>query len=116
MLIEHQLTRYRIGDMFRRLEMCRAVARRSLAYARLTPQGHPWATASGKVTVTEEALKIVSDALQLFGGNGLTREYPIEKLYRDARAALIEDGDSYMLTTRLGLLAQQLYEDGWTKN
>ena len=116
LLMDHQLTRYRLGDMLRRLEMCRAVARRSLAYARLTPQGHPWATASGKVTVTEEALKIVSDALQLFGGNGLTREYPIEKLYRDARAALIEDGDSYMLTTRLGLLAQQLYEDGWTKN
>ncbi|MBW7015220.1 acyl-CoA dehydrogenase family protein [Pseudomonas sp. N040] len=116
LLMDHQLTRYRIGDMLRRVELCRAVARRSLAYARLTPQGHPWATASGKVTVTEEAMKVVSEALQLFGGNGLTREYPIEKLFRDARAALIEDGDSYMLTTRLGFLAQQMYEDGWTKN
>ncbi len=115
-LIDHQLTRYRIGDMFRRVELCRAVARRSLTYARTTPQGHPWATASGKVTVTEEALKIVSEALQLFGGNGLTREYPIEKIYRDTRAALIEDGDSYMLTTRLGLLAQQLFAEGWTQN
>ena len=116
LLIDHQLTRYRLGDMLRRVELCRAVARRSLAYARLTPQGHPWATASGKVTVTEEAMKVVSEALQLFGGNGLTREYPIEKLFRDARAALIEDGDSYMLTTRLGFLAQQMYEDGWARN
>jgi alkylation response protein AidB-like acyl-CoA dehydrogenase len=115
-LMEHQLTRYRIGDMMRRLEMCRAVARRSLAYARLTPSGHPWATASGKVTVTEEAMKIVNDALQLFGGNGLTREYPIEKIYRDARAALIEDGENMMLSTRLGFLVQQMYEDGWTRN
>ena len=40
-LIDHQLTRYRIGDMMRRVELCRAVARRSLAYARLTPSGHP---------------------------------------------------------------------------
>jgi alkylation response protein AidB-like acyl-CoA dehydrogenase len=116
LLMEHQLTRYRIGDMMRRVELCRAVARRSLAYARLTPQGHPWATASAKVTVTEEALRVVSEALQMFGGNGLTREYPIEKLFRDARAALIEDGENHMLTTRLGFLVQQLYDEGWTQN
>lgn len=115
-LIDHQLTRYRIGDMMRRVELCRGVARRSLAFARLTPQGHPWATASGKVTVTEEAEKVVMEAFRLFGGNGTTREYPIEKLVRDVRAALIEDGENMMLTTRLGFLCQQLYEDGWTQN
>jgi len=92
------------------------VARRSLAYARLTPVGHPYATASGKVTVTEEAMKIASEALQLFGGAGTSREYPIEKLFRDARASLIEDGENYVLTMRLGLLAQQLYAEGWTQN
>lgn len=116
LLIDHQLTRYRIGDLMRRVELCRAVARRSLAYARLTPSGHPWATASGKVTVTEEAEKIVAEAFRLFGGNGTTREYPIEKLVRDVRAALIEDGENMMLTTRLGFLCQQLYEDGWAQN
>jgi alkylation response protein AidB-like acyl-CoA dehydrogenase len=110
LLIDHQLTRYRIGEMMRRVELCRGVARRSLAYARLTPRGHPWATASAKVTVTEEAEKVVMDAFRLFGGNGTTREYPIEKLVRDARAALIEDGENTMLTTRLGFLCQLLYE------
>jgi alkylation response protein AidB-like acyl-CoA dehydrogenase len=116
LLMEHQLTRYRIGDMMRRVELCRAVARRSLAFARMTPQGHPWATASGKVTVTEEAEKVVMEAFRLFGGNGTTREYPIEKLVRDVRAALIEDGENMMLTTRLGFLCQQMFEDGWTQN
>jgi len=115
-LIDHQLTRYRLGDMMRRVELCRAVARRSLAYARQTPSGHPWATASGKVTITEEADRIVAEAFRLFGGNGTTLEYPIEKLVRDVRSALIEDGENYMLTTRLGFLCQQLYEDGWTQN
>lgn len=115
-LIDHQLTRYRLGDMLRRVELCRAVARRSLAYARLTPSGHPWATASGKVTVTEEAEKVVSEAFRLFGGNATTLEYPIEKLVRDTRSALIEDGENTMLTTRLGYLCQQLYEEGWTQN
>lgn len=116
LLIDHQLTRYRLGDMMRRVELCRGVARRSLAYARLTPHGHPWATASAKVTVTEEAEKVVMEAFRLFGGNGTTREYPIEKLVRDARAAVIEDGENTMLTTRLGFLCQQLYADGWTQN
>lgn len=116
LLIDHQLTRYRLGDMFRRVELCRSVARRSLAYARLSPSGHPYATASGKVTVTEEAMKVATEALQLFGGAGTSREYPIEKLLRDARAAQIEDGENYMLTMRLGLLAQQLYAEGWTQN
>ena len=116
LLIDHQLTRWRLGDMMRRVELCRAVARRSLAYARQSPAGHPYATASGKVTVTEEALKVASEALQLFGGAGTSREYPVEKLFRDARSALIEDGENNVLTMRLGVLCQQLYAEGWSNS
>lgn len=115
LLAEHQLTRYRLGDMMRRVELCRSVARRSLAFARQSPQIHPWATASAKVTITEEALKVSSEALQLFGGCGTSREYLAEKLFRDARSALIEDGENYMLTMRLGHLCSQLYEQGWSR-
>jgi len=114
-LIDHQLTRWRLGDMLRRVELCRSVARRSLAYARLSPQSHPYVTASAKVTVTQEAMKIADEALQLFGGSGTSREYPVEKLYRDARLALIEDGENYVLTMRLGVLAEQLYAEGWSQ-
>ncbi|WP_235028545.1 acyl-CoA dehydrogenase family protein [Caballeronia choica] len=116
LLIDHQLTRYRVGDMLRRVELARSVARRSLAYARQSPFTHPYATASAKVTVTEEALKVASEALELFGGAGTSREYPIEKLFRDARAALIEDGENYIITARVGLLAQQLYAEGWAQS
>ena len=61
-------------------------------------------------------MKVATEALQLFGGNGLTREYPLEKILRDVRAALIEDGENYVLTMRLGLLAGLLFEDGWARN
>jgi acyl-CoA dehydrogenase len=115
-LIEHQLTRYRIGEMLRRVEICRSVARRSLAYSRLSPLTHPYVTAAGKVTVTQEAMKVVDEAFQLFGGAATSREYPIEKIFRDARAALIEDGENTILTMRLGVLAQQLYAEGWSQN
>lgn len=116
LLIDHQLTRYRLGDMLRRVELARATARRSLAYARLSANSHPYVTGSAKVTVTEEAMRVADEALQLFGGAGTSREYPIEKLFRDARAALIEDGENRVLTMRLGLLAQQLYAEGWARN
>ncbi|SDU09440.1 Acyl-CoA dehydrogenase [Pseudomonas pohangensis] len=116
LLIDHQLTRFRLGDMLRRVELCRGVARRSLAYARQTPHGHAYATASAKVTVTQECMQVVDEALQLFGGAGLSREYAIEKIYRDARAALVEDGENRVLTMRLGMLAQQLYAEGWSQN
>ncbi|WP_332670140.1 acyl-CoA dehydrogenase family protein [Aromatoleum sp.] len=52
----------------------------------------------------------------MHGGNGVMRDFGIEKLFRDARAAQIEDGENYVLTMRLGLLAQQLYADGWSNN
>jgi acyl-CoA dehydrogenase len=115
LLIEHQMTQLRVGEMLRRLEMARAIARRSLAFSRISPQSHPYATAQAKVSVTEEAMKITHEAFQLFGGNGTTREFPIEKLFRDVRSALIEDGENYHLTLRLGVLAARLYQSGWTK-
>lgn len=115
LLINHQLTRYRLGDMMRRVEIARSVARRSLAFARLSPKSHPYVTASAKVTVTDEAMKVATEAFQLFGGAGTSREYPIEKIFRDCRAALIEDGENTILTMRLGLLCGLLYEEGWAR-
>jgi alkylation response protein AidB-like acyl-CoA dehydrogenase len=114
-LINHQMTQLRIGEMFRRLEMARAIARRTLSFARAGSHGHPYVTAQSKASVTEEAMKIVHEAFQLFGGNGTTREYPIEKLFRDTRSALIEDGENYAITYRLGVLASRLYQNGWAQ-
>ncbi|MEC3768549.1 acyl-CoA dehydrogenase family protein [Cupriavidus sp. SS-3] len=115
LLMDHQMTHLRVGEMLRRLEMARAIARRSLAFARLSPQSHPYATAQAKVSVTEEAMKITHEAFQLFGANGTTREFPIEKLFRDVRSALIEDGENYVLASRLGVLAGRLYQNGWAR-
>jgi len=57
---------------------------------------------TSKVTATQTAFEVASDALQLFGGNGLTREYPIEKILRDARVSLIEDGCNEILAIKGG--------------
>ncbi|MEL7939431.1 acyl-CoA dehydrogenase family protein, partial [Pseudomonas delhiensis] len=51
---------------------------------------------------TEHAFEVASDAIQMFGGNGLTREYPVEKIFRDARASMIEDGCNQILAIKGG--------------
>ena len=53
---------------------------------------------ASKTFVTNTAFEVASDAVQIYGGNGLSREYPVEKLLRDARASLIEDGCNDMLS------------------
>ena len=41
---------------------------------------------------------VASEAIQIFGGNGLSKEYPVEKIMRDARASMIEDGCNEVLS------------------
>ena len=75
----------------------------SVAIADATlPGGVPFQHAAAtKVLATQTAFEIAHDAIQTLGGNGLTHEYLAEKLFRDARASLIEDGENSML----GLMA-----------
>ncbi len=97
-IFEHQNVKARLFEMFRKVEAARSLNRRVIAYntANVPPQLH-YAIAS-KVTSTNTAFEVASSALQIFGGNGLSREYPIEKLMRDARASMIEDGCNDVLS------------------
>jgi alkylation response protein AidB-like acyl-CoA dehydrogenase len=45
-----------------------------------------------KCFATDAAMKATTDAVQIFGGNGYTREYPVEKLMRDAKLMQIYEG------------------------
>ena len=55
-----------------------------------------------KIQGTEAAFQNTHEAIQLFGGNGMAKEYLIEKLFRDARATLIEDGSNQTLAIAAG--------------
>ncbi|MBI4514230.1 MAG: acyl-CoA/acyl-ACP dehydrogenase [Deltaproteobacteria bacterium] len=102
-IIQHQSVKARLFEMFRKVEAARSLARRVMVYnATNTPPALQYAVAS-KVTATSTAFEVASAALQIFGGNGLSREYPIEKLLRDARASMIEDGCNEVL----GLVAAE---------
>lgn len=115
-LAQHQLVRYRLGEMYKKVEACRAMTRHAAHYLRTADSPHSTVSSTSKVFVTQTAFEVANDALQLMGGVGLTKEYPAEKLLRDARAALIEDGENYFLTLRLGTTVCNLYEAGWTQD
>jgi alkylation response protein AidB-like acyl-CoA dehydrogenase len=53
---------------------------------------------ASKTYCTTCAFEVASAAVQTFGGNGLTRDHPVEKLLRDARASMIEDGCNDVLS------------------
>jgi len=115
LLIQHQLVQYRLGNMARKVEAMRAVSRRATDYTFLSPAKHPYFTAGSKVTCTDLAFEVADEAVQLFGGYGLSREYPVEKLFRDARAARIEDGENHLLSMKFGYLTSLLHRAGWAQ-
>jgi acyl-CoA dehydrogenase len=116
LLAEHQLVLYRLGAMASKVEMMRALSRHATEYTFVSPQKHPYFTGSTKAACTDLAFEVADEALQLFGGNGLTREYPVEKLFRDARAARIEDGENHLLTMKFGDLTSLLHKGGRPKS
>jgi alkylation response protein AidB-like acyl-CoA dehydrogenase len=96
-LCEHQLVQKKLFDMFIKVESARALSRSAMIYNATTiPPATHYSIAS-KVYCTGVAFEVASDAVQLFGGMGLCKELLVEKLFRDARASMIEDGSNEVL-------------------
>ena len=95
---EHQAVQLKLMDMFIKVEAARQLSRAAMVYNSTTvPPALQYSIAS-KVFCTRAAFEVASDALQLHGGIGLAKEMLIEKIFRDARAALIEDGTNEVLS------------------
>ncbi len=103
-ILNHQSVRSRLFHMFRKVEISRALLRRTAEFNALSAQPALQGSIATKITATQYAFEVASDALQIFGGNGLTKEYPMEKLLRDARAGLIADGCNEILAIKGGSL------------
>lgn len=103
-IIRHQDVSRRIFHMARRVELARAMARRVHEYNATAPIPALQAAMFSKITATQTAFDVASDAIQLLGGNGVTNDYPAEKIFRDARSSMIEDGCNEMLAIKGGVL------------
>jgi alkylation response protein AidB-like acyl-CoA dehydrogenase len=96
-LCRHQLVQHRLFDLFTKVEACRALSRAAMLCRtedRLPPIERAIAA---KVFCTRTAFEVADSALQLFGARGLTRECLAGKLFRDARASMIQYGPNDVL-------------------
>lgn len=115
-LIEHQSVQQKLFDMFRKVEASRQLCRASFVYNWSHPmqpekRSIEYAVAA-KTFGTQTALEVSSDAIQIHGGIGISKEYLVEKLFRDARTTLICDGSNDTLSIVGGYTIGHKYPRG----
>jgi alkylation response protein AidB-like acyl-CoA dehydrogenase len=96
-ICEHQWIQQKLFEMFTKVESARTLSRAAMIYNRETMPPAVELSIASKIHSTKVAFEVANDAVQLFGGYGLSKEYLIEKIFRDARASLIEDGCNEVL-------------------
>src|ERR1700759_1501330 len=85
---------FQLADMAAAVDAARLLSWRAAWMAR---QGKPFTRAEGsmsKLVASETAVRVTEQAIQLLGGNGYTREYPVERWHRDAKIFTIFEGTS----------------------
>jgi alkylation response protein AidB-like acyl-CoA dehydrogenase len=99
-LVEHQSVQQKLFDMFRKVEASRQLCRAAFVYNWSNPPEKRVIEYSmaAKTFATQAALEVTSDAIQIHGGIGISKDYLVEKLFRDARTTLICDGSNDILS------------------
>ncbi|GAA1010180.1 acyl-CoA dehydrogenase [Acrocarpospora pleiomorpha] len=90
-IIEHQGLAFLLADMEAAVQSARAT---TLHAARLKDQGRPFSreAAIAKMVATDNAMKVTTDAVQVLGGYGYTRDFPVERYMREAKVMQIFEG------------------------
>jgi len=105
---EFQGLEFKLGDMAARLEAARGVLERG---ARAHMAGDPRSrrlSSLAKLFASETAMEVTRQAVQVFGGYGYSREYPVERLFRDAKVTEIYEGTNEIHRV---IAARQFYRE-----
>jgi acyl-CoA dehydrogenase len=88
-----QAIAFMLADMATKIEAARLLTYQA---AFLESQGLPYgkASAMAKLFASEVAMEVTTNAVQIFGGYGYTRDYPVERFMRDAKITQIYEGTS----------------------
>ncbi|WP_313703069.1 acyl-CoA dehydrogenase family protein [Massilia sp.] len=92
-IFEHQSVQFKLSEMAMKIEAARQLI---LHAASMKDAGLPCLkeAAMAKLFASEMAERVVSDAMQIFGGYGYVADFPIERIYRDVRVCQIYEGTS----------------------
>lgn len=98
-IAEHQMVQGKLFSMFALVEQARALSRAvNAGLATAGGSGGLVHAITAKVSCTQAAYAVAGDAVQVFGAMGLAKGLLVEKVLRDTRAALIEDGVNEFLS------------------
>jgi alkylation response protein AidB-like acyl-CoA dehydrogenase len=100
-IIDHQGLAFVLADMAAAVGSARATY---LAAARLKDQGLPFSTEASiaKMVATDNAMKVTTDAVQVHGGYGYTRDFPVERYMREAKVMQIFEGTNQIQRMVIG--------------
>jgi alkylation response protein AidB-like acyl-CoA dehydrogenase len=90
---QHQMVQWMLADMATAVDAARLLAWRA---AVLKDRGRPYGTAASmaKLFASEAAMRVATDGIQIHGGYGYIKEYPLERFFRDAKITQIYEGTS----------------------
>ncbi len=94
-LVEFQAMQFQLAEMATEIEAARLLVYNA---ARLKDAGQDFLkeAAMCKYFTSQVAERVASQAVEIFGGSGFVKDYPVEKLYRDAKIGKIYEGTSFM--------------------
>jgi butyryl-CoA dehydrogenase len=92
-IAEHQAIQFKLADMSTEIDAARLLTYRA-AWLKEQGEPHTEAGAKAKLFASEMATRQTSAAIQILGGYGYTKEFPVERYYRDAKITEIYEGTS----------------------
>jgi alkylation response protein AidB-like acyl-CoA dehydrogenase len=98
---EFQGMQFKLADMATRVEAARALLYRAAA-AKDAGERVTQLASMSKLFASETAMWVTTQAVQVFGGYGYVKEYPVERLFRDAKVTEIYEGTSEIQRTVIG--------------
>ena len=92
-IAEHQAIQWKLADMSTEIDAARLLVYRA-AWLKERGEPHTEAGAKAKLYASEMARRQTGEAIQILGGYGYTKEFPVERYYRDAKVTEIYEGTS----------------------
>ncbi|HAR97103.1 MAG TPA: acyl-CoA dehydrogenase [Deltaproteobacteria bacterium] len=111
-IVSFQAIQHMLADMAIQVEAARALVYSVARYIDSNPKDFSKASAMAKVFPSDMAMKVTVDALQVFGGYGYMKEYPIEKMMRDAKILQIYEGTNQI---QRNVIALELIKEAASK-
>src|SRR4029450_5958809 len=113
-IAEHQAIQFKLADMATKVEAARLL---TLKAARLKDAGERSDLEAGmaKLFASETGKEVVEDSFRIHGGYGYSKEYEIERLYRDAPLLLIGEGTSEIQRMVIGKKLLQRHKVEWSR-